>query len=89
MHALAAPEILEVWEHSAERRPAERSLALLAAACPERTYDGLLEMIVGDRDTLLLAVRELTFGHELTALARCPACAESVGILDPHSRSPG
>ena len=37
---------------------------------------GLLELSVGERDALLLAAREQTFGDDLAALARCPACAE-------------
>lgn len=76
MQALSAAEILGVWEHGAHRRPAERALALLAAACPERAYDSLLELTVGERDALLLAAREQTFGDDLAALARCPACGE-------------
>lgn len=76
MQALSAAEILEVWEHGADRRPAERALALLAAACPERAYASLLELTVGERDALLLAAREQTFGDDLAALASCPACGE-------------
>jgi hypothetical protein len=78
MQALSAAEILRVWEHGAYRRPAERALALLAAACPERAYDSLLELTVGERDALLLAARERTFGDDLAALARCPACGETL-----------
>jgi hypothetical protein len=76
MRALSAAQILTAWEHGVGRRPAERALALLAAACPERTYDNLLGLSVGEHDRLLLAARELTFGGELIALARCPDCAE-------------
>ena len=76
MHALAAAEILAVWERGADQHPAERALALLEAACPERAYDDLLQLSVGERDALLLAARESTFGGELAALARCPDCTE-------------
>ena len=76
MRALSAAEILDVWERGADRHPAERALALLAAACPEWSDDQLLALSVGGRDALLLAAREHTFGGDLTGTARCPGCAE-------------
>jgi len=76
MRALSAAEILDVWERGADRYPAERALALLAAACPEWPYDHLLGLSIGGRDALLLAAREQTFGSDLTGTARCPGCAE-------------
>jgi hypothetical protein len=76
MRALSAAEILTVWERGADRRPAERALALLAAAYPEQAYGRLLELSVGARDALLLAAREQTFGSDLAALAGCPGCGE-------------
>jgi len=75
MRALSAAEILDVWERGADRHPAERALALLAAACPERSYDDLLGLSIGRRDALLLAAREQTFGGNLSGTARCPDCA--------------
>lgn len=76
MRALSAAEILDVWERGADQRPAERALTVLAAVCPGRPYDSLGALSVGQRDALLLAAREQTFGAELTGTARCPGCAE-------------
>jgi hypothetical protein len=76
MHALSAADVVEVWEQGADRRPAERALALLRAACPEWPDDRLSGLSVGQRDALLVAAREQTFGDELAALARCPDCGE-------------
>jgi hypothetical protein len=51
-----------------------RALTLLAATCPEMTWDELVELSVGQRDELLLTLREQTFGNKLNIFATCPQC---------------
>lgn len=76
MQGLSSADILRIWEVGLRRNNAERALLILAAACPELAGDAVAGLAVGQRDALLLEVRAQTFGPDLAATARCPACAE-------------
>lgn len=78
MHPLKATEILEVWEHGLSQTPLERSLTLLAAACPESDPESIAAWPIGRRDDHLMQLREWIFGPRLANTARCPQCAERV-----------
>ena len=65
MRALSAPELLSVWERGQAQPPVQRTLTLLAAACPGILPDALAELSIGQRDARLLTLREWTFGPQL------------------------
>ena len=74
MYALSAQKILRIWETGLQRHSIDRALIILAEALPEISWNGLHLLSIGQRDRYLLAVREATFGGELAAIIRCPAC---------------
>jgi hypothetical protein len=74
MHPLSAHSILQVWEQGNGQHLVNRALTLLAATCPEMTRDELAALSIGQRDALLIALREQTFGTKLDVFARCPQC---------------
>lgn len=76
MRKLLATEVLEVWENGLAQASVQQALMLLAAACPETTYDALAELSVGQRDAQLLILRQWTFGPHLVSQAICPGCQE-------------
>ena len=76
MRPLSAYDVLRVWEVGEDRHPLDRALALLAAACPELTWDELAALSIGQRDARLLTLRERTSGPRLNGFAECPRCAE-------------
>ncbi|HWS55407.1 MAG TPA: hypothetical protein VN228_14815 [Pyrinomonadaceae bacterium] len=80
MNALSTSKLLRVWERALGEVPAGRSLALLAAACPEMSPEELASLSVGRRDRMLLALRERTFGPRLVGLAPCGACGEGLEL---------
>ncbi len=80
MHALSASQLLSVWERAAGRSHAERALALLAPACPEMSPEGLARLSVGRRDSLLLTLREWTFGPRLACRAECERCGDPLEL---------
>lgn len=80
MRSLTAPELLGAWEAGHPHSGPGRALALLCEAWPERSPEALARLPVGVRDSLLLAVREQTFGPEVSGLAPCPACGEQVEL---------
>ncbi|TSC32929.1 phage baseplate protein [Corallococcus sp. Z5C101001] len=80
MRSLTAPELLGAWEAGHPHSGPGRALALLCAAWPERSPGELARLPVGLRDSLLLAVREQTFGAEVVGLVPCPACGEQVEL---------
>jgi hypothetical protein len=76
MRTLTASQVLDVWESAIHYAPPRRAIALLAAACPELGADELLALPLGQRDQMLLRLREYLFGPVLTMTASCPACGE-------------
>lgn len=80
MHALSASQLLGVWERAHARTHAERALALLAPACPELSPEELARLSVGRRDSLLLTLREWTFGPRLSCRAHCERCGEPLEL---------
>jgi hypothetical protein len=80
MRALSASELLRVWERGFSDGPIRRTLELLAASCPEIAPDGLMGLSIGQRDALLLQLREWTFGRELTGTSLCCQCREGIEL---------
>lgn len=76
MRPLSAHDLLGVWEAGEDRHPLDRALILLAAACPELTWDELAALSIGQRDARLLTLRELTSGPMLNGFVECTRCAE-------------
>ncbi|SFG14132.1 hypothetical protein [Neptunomonas qingdaonensis] len=76
MKVLSADELLTVWEQGLNQPLLRRALILLAAAFPEIPPDNLAQMSIGQRDGLLMQLRECLFGQALLNTAVCPECAE-------------
>lgn len=80
MHCLSASDLLNIWEAGSGRRPVEQALIMLHAALPNTTTDALAKLTIGQRDALLLRLRELTFGPHLQGVVDCPACQERLEL---------
>lgn len=78
MRAPDAAELLDLWERGLTQPLPRRALALLRAAWPEAPDAELLALPLGARDARLLALRRLLFGRDLTVVASCPACGDTV-----------
>jgi hypothetical protein len=78
MRALSAHDIVQVWEWGRDKHPVDRALALLALACPELTPEQLQSLTVGQRNSRLLALREMTLGPTLKGFAECAQCGTSL-----------
>jgi hypothetical protein len=80
MRPLLAEELLSVWERGMGQSPARRALLLLGAACPDSPIDLLASLSIGQRDALLLTLREWTFGSDLLCRAQCLHCGEQLEL---------
>jgi hypothetical protein len=80
MHPLTASDVLAVWERGQGLHPVDRALILLAAAQPELSWEQLARLPIGQRDSLLLALHERTFGPRLASFAECPRCGEKLEL---------
>jgi hypothetical protein len=74
MRSLSTLNVLSVWERGETQDPVDRPLGLLLAAGAETEPASLDELSIGERDTLLLRLRELTFGPRLAGVTDCPEC---------------
>lgn len=95
MRPLSSQDLIEAWERGQGQHPVDRALTLLSVACPDRKRSELAELDVGQRDGLLLALRDRTFGNTLKGFAECPSCSErlefdlSASDLGAGPESPG
>ena len=76
MQALTAEQLLALWESGRSQMPAQRALALLAAACPESSLESIAALSIGRRDAGLLRLREWAFGSRIAGISDCPQCSE-------------
>jgi hypothetical protein len=78
MRGLSEQDLLHVWESGAVQHPLDRALTMLSPAYPTASRSMLAQLSIGQRDTCLFALRELTFGSRLTGTATCPSCKERI-----------
>ena len=76
MQALSGQAFLRIWEVGLGQHALDRALTMLGIACPDMTRDTFARLSIGQRDTCLLALRELTFGSHIVGVASCPQCQE-------------
>jgi len=97
MRPLSTSELLKAWERGLAQRRVEQAMILLAAACSEGEPRELAQLSIGERDALLLSLRESTFGPQLISLVVCPECGEQLELSftvaelrfeHPHERPP-
>jgi hypothetical protein len=76
MRALTSSELLGVWEQGTGLHAIDYALLVLRHAYPEYTHEALAAVSLGQRDALLLKVRQQIFGDRLEAYVECPNCQE-------------
>ncbi len=72
---LTDQQLLDVWERGQAVSQVEQSLLLLSYWQPGMTKEQLAELSLGQRDALLLNLRQTLFGPLLVGVHRCPNCA--------------
>ena len=76
MAALTGRDLLAVWEECQGLPPVECALTLASVVLPQSTWDELAGLTVGQRDGLLLELRESLFGPGMTVYEECPGCRQ-------------
>lgn len=80
MRSLTANDILYIWEIGQNQHSIDRALTMLAVAMPDLTPDALARLSIGQRDSWLLMLRELTVGAQLASVVSCPRCGEQLEL---------
>lgn len=78
MVPLTAESLLRIWEWGQDRHVVDVAVQLLALVTPEKPAEEIALLPIGQRDALLLSLRERTFGETLPVFAECPGCRESL-----------
>lgn len=76
MRSLSTSELLNIWEWGRNQPSWSKAIKLLANACPDTSIDTLTQLSLGQRDAMLLTLREWTFGSQLVSQVTCPSCGE-------------
>ncbi len=74
-----AAALLRTWEQGEFTRGVARAVALAAAAA-EVDPDLVWDVPLGERDALLLALRERCFGTAVACAVSCPGCGEELDV---------
>lgn len=85
MQGLSPKQLLQVWENAAGKTEVDRALTILAHA-DLGSYDDLASLSIGERDRLLMELREATLGSALQVYAECPNCAERLEFVLDSAR---
>jgi hypothetical protein len=87
-------ELLKVWEQGAGQPIPIRALLLMRSVVPEQDGEALAHWNIGQRDRLLLNLRDALFGPEVHCLTDCTNCGEPIeldfridDIRVPHGES--
>lgn len=78
MSALTAQDLLKIWEWGEGRHPVDQALTILSVAYPEKDWEEITALDLSQRDGLLLALRERTFGPRMEGFAVCPHCDQQL-----------
>ena len=78
MHTLTPPQILTLYEQSAQLSAIQRSDILLTMALPTLTIYQIDTLTVGERNQHLLNIRAALFGNNMDCIGSCPNCQENI-----------
>lgn len=76
MHTLSAIELLDIWEAGRSGSPLDQAVLLLLMVYPDLSPAAAEALPLGQRDALLLQLREAIFGPRLESVVSCPTCGE-------------
>jgi hypothetical protein len=95
MRALAAADVLALWESGAQRHALDRSALLCAWARPDLPGHAIVDLPLGTVTASLLQLREASFGARIQAHIDCTRCGErlelalvSSELLHPATEGP-
>lgn len=80
MVAPSATDMLDAWECGRSQDLVARGLTLLQLACPAEQRNVLATLSIGERDRLLLTLREAAFGSSITSVVSCGHCGQSLEL---------
>jgi len=78
MPTLSAQDIIRGWEWGQNKHPLDRSLFFLALAYPNKTWEELASLSIGQRNLRMLALREQLFGPTLNCFVECSECSTAL-----------
>lgn len=80
MRTFSANDYLTIWEQGERLHPIDRALLMLSHASPEIDFDTLARLPLGQRDRLLMEIRQANFGDRIEAHTVC-SCGERVEFV--------
>jgi hypothetical protein len=83
MRAIAASELLTLWEQGALCHPLDRSALLCACARPDLPVDAIVDLPLGEVGSSLLTMIATCFGDRIDAHVSCPHCGERLSLSLP------
>ncbi len=76
-----AADLLNVWEAGRNSTALDRAVMLLLLAFTDHSPATVESLTLGQKDSLLLRLREALFGTNLESKAICPTCSETLEFI--------
>ena len=81
MERMSPSALLDVWEQGVAQPAVHKALLLLHALLPDESPEALAARSIGQRNSLLLTLREWLFGAQFESVAMCPECGERLELF--------
>lgn len=81
MRALAASDVLALWERGSTRHGLDRSALLCAWARPDLPAESIVDLPLGTVTESLLRLREASFGSRIPGHVDCTRCGERLQFV--------
>ncbi len=74
-------KILRIWELAGQQHPVDQAITILQEAFPDKIWDDLIRLSIGERNSFLLDIREQTFGKGLHGATKCAKCGKELEFI--------
>lgn len=78
MQQVTGLDLLNFWEQSMNHTLIRRAIDLLCLVYHGKKEEEIASLSIGERDAMLLLLREWLFGPRLQNIAECPICSERI-----------
>ena len=78
MKPFSEHDLLNIWERGLGLHPIDQALVMLDIADTNERSKELMNLSIGQRDMLLMKLRQLTMGSHAAGKSQCPHCNEQV-----------
>jgi len=79
--SLSNNKIVRIWEIANMQHPVDRAISILLEAFPDKSWEELVRLSLGERNEFLLSARENIFGSRFEGSGICEHCKKGLDFI--------